>query len=391
MVSGPGSHRIEPATSRESLLLDLEAAEEHLAVAEVSKNIGLELLYPAARDAEAARSVPQGVWRALLDTGLTVPVPEELGGGGVPDAITQMIATENLAYGDPGITLAAVWSGAAAFLLSRHASTEQAQLLADLVGNPDARGALALYEGYGRAPWEYQTTVAVQADGSVKVTGHKVSVPFAAEVENIIVVGLDATSGALRAVLVPAAAGVTIEENPSNLALDATSAVSVSFDVTVPVANLIGGPDADAQTLATTVERIRLLVAAVQVGTAQRAIEYAAHYATERIAFGKPIAAFQGISFPLAESQMQLEELRLEIYEVAACLETEPGQDFSSAVTAVVNYAGEVAAEATRTAVQTLGGHGFIKDHPVELWYRSAAALSALDFDPTYSSFQPAL
>jgi alkylation response protein AidB-like acyl-CoA dehydrogenase len=372
--------------------LDLEAAEEHVAVANVAKSIGLELLYSAARDAEAARSVPKDVWQALLDTGLTMPVPEELGGGGIPDAITQMIATENLAYGDPGITLAAVWSGAGAFLLARHASPEQAQLLTDLVGNPDARGALALYEGFGRAPKEYGTMIAVLDDGIVKVTGAKVSVPFAADVDSVIVVGRDATSGALRAVLVPTSAdGVTVEANPSHLALDATSAVSVSFDVTVPSANLIGGPDADALALGSTIERIRLLVAAVQVGTAQRAIEYAAHYATERIAFGEPIAAFQGISFPLAESQMQLAELRLEINEVASGLESDPTQDFSDAVSAVVNYAGEVASEATRTAVQTLGGHGFIKDHPVELWYRSAAALSALDFDPSLSAFSPAL
>ena len=373
-------------------MLDLEAPEEHEAVAEVCRSVGLDLLYPAARDAETTRAVPKAVWQALLDSGLTMPVPEELGGGGVPDTITQMIAVENLAFGDPGITLAAVWSGAAAFLLARHASAAQTQLLDDLVGNPDARGSLALYEGFGRSPKEFQTQITLQDDGTVRVNGQKVSVPFAAQVDSIIVVGLDATSGALRAVLVPSsAAGVTIESNPGHLALDATAAVSVSFDVTVPAANLIGGVESDGQTLGSTVERIRLLVAAVQVGTAQRAIEYAANYATERIAFGKAIASFQGISFPLAESQMQLAELRLEMNDVASGLENQPNEDFSTAVTAVVNYAGEVAAEATRTAVQTLGGHGFIKDHPVELWYRSAAALSALDFDPAYSVFKPAL
>lgn len=377
---------------REKSVLDLEAPEEHEAVAEVCKSVGLDLLYPAAREAETTRSVPTAVWQALLDSGLTMPVPEELGGGGVPDTITQMIAVENLAFGDPGITLAAVWSGAAAFLLARHASAAQSQLLGDLVGNPDARGSLALYEGFGRSPKELQTQISLQDDGTVRVSGKKVAVPFAAEVDSIIVVGVDAASGELRAVLVPASsAGVTIEPNPGHLALDATAAVSVSFDVTVPATNLIGGQESDGQTLGSTVERIRLLVAAIQVGTAQRAIEYAANYATERIAFGKAIASFQGISFPLAESQMQLAELRLEINDVASGLENQPNEDFSAAVTAVVNYAGEVAAEATRTAVQTLGGHGFIKDHPVELWYRCAAALSALDFDPAYSVFKPAL
>ncbi len=61
------------------------------------------------------------------------------------------------------------------------------------------------------------------------------------------------------------------------------------------------------------------------------------------------------------------------------------------AVTRLVNQAGEVAAESSRSAVQTLGGHGFILDHPVELWYRSAAALAAVDFDLNHSAFQPAI
>jgi alkylation response protein AidB-like acyl-CoA dehydrogenase len=98
------------------------------------------------------------------------------------------------------------------------------------------------------------------------------------------------------------------------------------------------------------------------------------------------IAGFQGVSFPLAEAQMRINELRLELGEIAADLEGEPRADSSAAVTKLVSYAGEVAAETTRTAVQTLGGHGFIVDHPVELWYRSAATLATLDFDLTPSS-----
>jgi alkylation response protein AidB-like acyl-CoA dehydrogenase len=372
-------------------MLDLEPAEEHLAVAEVAKSIGLELLSPAARAAEAQGGVPQSVWNSLLGSGLTVPVPEERGGGGVPDTITQMVAIENLAYGDPGITLAAVWSGAAAFVLARHASPDQDALLSALVGNPEARGSLALYEGFGRSPKEFATTVSVDGD-TVTVAGTKVGVPFAAAAENIIVVGRDARTGALRAVNVPRATpGVDVHANPGYLALAAAGTVSVTFDVSLSTANLIGGVDVDSQSLASTVERIRLAGAAVQAGTAQRAIEYAARYAVDRIAFGKPIASFQGVSFPLAEAQMRVDQLRLEIAEVAGGLETEPGEDFTLPVTRVVSYANEVAAESTRNAVQTLGGHGFIRDHPVELWYRSAAALSTLDFDPSFSSFSAAL
>ena len=60
-------------------------------------------------------------------------------------------------------------------------------------------------------------------------------------------------------------------------------------------------------------------------------------------------------------------------------------------MTRAVNYAGTVATNATRDAIQVLGGHGFITDHPVEIWYRSAAALSVLDIDPLLSNFEPSL
>lgn len=373
-------------------MLDLEPTEEHLAVAELARGLGLEVLAPAAREAETERSVPEGVWRTLFETGLTVPVPEEFGGGGIPDTVTQMIAVEQLAYGDAGITLAAMWSGSAALLLARHGTEQQTALLRELAGNPDSRAAVALYEGHGRAPAEFTTSISRTADGSWRVQGRKVAVAFADRADPLIVVGVEPDTGKLRAVLVPPSdPGVVIAADGRGLALDAAPTATVSFDVTVPAGNLLGVADDDAVALANTVGRIRLAVAAAQVGTAQRAVEYAARYATERIAFGRPIAGFQGVSFPLAEAQIRIQAVRLEIAEAATLLDGGEYGDRTDTVTRVVNYAGEVAAEATRTAVQTLGGHGFIVEHPVELWYRTAAALSALDFDPLCSSFEPAL
>lgn len=372
-------------------MLDLTPADEHLAVAEVARTMGLELLSPAARDAEAAGAVPDAVWKSLLDSGLTVAVPEERGGDGAPDTLTQMIAIENLAYGDPGIALAAAWSGAAAYLLGRHGSAGQDGLLSTLLSDPGARGSVALYEGFGRSPSELATTVSAGEDGTVRVQGRKAGVPFAAIATDFLVVGR-AADGKLSVVAVPRdTPGVVIEPGSGHLALGAADARSVSFDVSVPAANLVGGSGADMQALAGSISRVRLIAAAAQIGTAQRAVDYASAYAVDRIAFGRPISSFQGISFPLAEAQMRISELRLELGEVASLLDGEPFTDHTAAVTRLVNYAGEVGAETTRTAVQTLGGHGFIVDHPVELWYRSAAALAALDFDPNQSAFQPAL
>jgi alkylation response protein AidB-like acyl-CoA dehydrogenase len=372
-------------------MLNLEPPEEYAAVAEVARDIGLDVLFPAARDAEAARAVPAAVWKAVLETSLTVPVSEDRGGDGMSDALIHLLAVENLAYGDAGIAVAAAWSGAAAFLLGRHGSAQQDGLLSTLLTAPDSRGSVALYEGFGRGPGEYATTISVTG-GQARVVGRKVGVPFAATAAAIIVVGADATSGRLRAVIVPnGTPGVLVEPTSGGLALNAAGLASVSFDVTVQAENLLGGLDCDSLALRRSIERVRLIVPAALIGTAQRAIDYAAKYATERIAFGRPIAGFQGISFPLADAQMRVNELRLEMGDVCSRLDSESLGEVSLAVARLVSYAGEVGAESTRNAVQTLGGHGFIVDHPVEIWYRSAAALAALDFDPTHSSFQAAV
>ena len=123
--------------------------------------------------------------------------------------------------------------------------------------------------------------------------------------------------------------------------------------------------------------------------SARRAVDYASNYATERVAFGRPIAAFQGVSFLMAEALTRIAAVRLDLLDAAAQIDC--GTVAEDAVTWAVNYATAAATQATRDAVQVLGGHGFITDHPVELWYRAAAALAALDFDPACSSFDPAL
>lgn len=376
--------------------MELTQSDELEAVAELARGLGLDRLYPAARQAEAAGQVDEGVWRVLLDCGLTAIARAEHGGDGLLDAVTHVTAAEHLAYGDPGIALAALWSGAAALLLSQHGTAAQADYARRLRSDPSARGAVALYEGFGRGPDEWRTSIA--SDGSrLTVRGAKAAVPLAAEAEVIVVVGNDPSTRALRAAVVPHdAPGVTVSPGYGAVGLDAAGSHAVQFDVALPADAALGGPAADPAALALSVERIRLLAAAAAVGTAQRAIDYAAAYATERVAFGRPIAGFQGVSFLLADKQMRVEAARLEVAEAATLVDlgradADDLRSLRHAVREAVNYAADVAAMTTRDAVQVLGGHGFLADHPVELWYRSAAALAALDFDPLCSAFSPAV
>ncbi|MBS42471.1 MAG: hypothetical protein CMH83_04745 [Nocardioides sp.] len=371
-------------------MMNLVPDEELTEVGDLARSIGAELLAPAARDAERAGAVPDDVWRKLFETGLAVPVPEEHGGGGVPDPMTMLTVVENLAHGDPAIALAAYWNGAGALLLAEHGSTEQHQHLAALATQPERRTAVALHEGFGRGAAELATTVQVDGD-HLRLVGTKRAVPFASDAELVLVVATDPDAGALRVVVVPAgAAGVTVVPDSGRLALDAVRAADVDFDVELPASALLGGAEAPAD-VEVLVQRLRLWAAAAALGTAQRAIEYAAEYATGRIAFGQPIGAFQGVSFPLAEASMRIEAARLELVGAVLALDERPATEHDDLVSLAASYAYGVGTQSTRDAVQTLGGHGFIKDHPVELWYRSAAAMAALDTDPARAPFSARL
>jgi alkylation response protein AidB-like acyl-CoA dehydrogenase len=118
------------------------------------------------------------------------------------------------------------------------------------------------------------------------------------------------------------------------------------------------------------------LRAALACGTARAALEYARDYARDRIAFGRPIASYQGIAFLVAEMAMKLDAVRLLVWSAAFDWDHGVASDtLVRAAEAAQHQAVKVAQAATIDAVQVLGGAGFLQDHPVEMWMRNAAAL----------------
>jgi alkylation response protein AidB-like acyl-CoA dehydrogenase len=359
-------------------VVDFELSEEEEAVRDLTRSIGVEVVSPEAKQAEIARGVPERVWRQLIDTGLVAPAATQHGGGGLPDTLSQLLAAEGLAYGDAAIAAAAFWSGNAAVMIGLCGDPEQQARLLPRLTSSSARFAVAYSEGYGRSPSEYTTTIRKEGD-RWRITGTKVAVPFGPEAEAVVVVGIDPSSAdRIR----------TVEDH---IGLATAPLSTVSLDISVDQEQILGGQEADPDHLARAVARIRLINAAIAVGCAQRAREYASKYATEREAFGRPISAFQGVAFMMADAQMQIDAARLQVWHSASELEDLDGWAVERSVSAAVTYATSVAAAVTRDSVQVLGGHGFIADHPVERWYRAAAGLATLDTDPLCGSFAPAL
>lgn len=359
-----------------SQMFDIDRSDDTLAVVELARSIAADLLAPAGRDADRVGVVPAAVDTALFDSGLVAPVAEAHNGGGVPSVVAHLSAVEALAHGDGGIAARAVWSGAAALLLGRIANPQQQSRWLPRIATQPRTMATALYEGFGTSPSDFDTFVMIGG-----VTGRKLAVCNPLDADHLLVIG---ANGA--AIIGTQASGVFIDEAPGRLALGAASLSCVRMESVEPLD--VFGPS-DSFTLG--VSHVRLLNAAIALGTAQRALEYASAYANERIAFGKPIASFQGVSFMLAEAALRVGAARLEMIDTAQHIDAGIVDGLETATTNAVNYACNAAMTATRDAVQVLGGHGFITDHPVERWYRVAATIAAIDFDPLASAFDPAL
>lgn len=374
-------------------MADFSLTDEQRYVAELASSLADEVVSPAARDGELAGSISADVWKRLLDTGLSVPVAEEYGGAGVADPLTQLIFTERLAQGDAAIASAVTWTGSAALLIGDLGTRQQREtLLPAFVADLTVRAAVALHEGFGRTPAEYLTSFEREGD-SWRIRGRKVAVPFGGDAAPLLVVGIEPAADRTLVAVLPSAgtSGITATSSTGNLGFEAAPVATLDIDALVDQDAILGGPEANPEAITRSVSHVRLQTAALAVGCGQRAVDYAADYAKGREAFGRPIASFQGVAFLIADAQMQLDAARLEISEAASRLDNGDLADIERATTLAVNYAGRIAAFATRDAVQILGGHGFITDHPVERWYRQAATLAAIDFDPSISAFTPAL
>jgi alkylation response protein AidB-like acyl-CoA dehydrogenase len=200
--------------------------------------------------------------------------------------------------------------------------------------------------------------------------------------EELLVVARNASAtatgfAALDAFIVPRGApGVAIGERERLLGMKALPAVAVTLDrVEVPAAQRLGGERGiDARRLLASG---RAASAALLTGLARAVMEYAIPYAKDRHAFGEAIAQKQAIAFALADMRIETDAMRWLAWRAASFLEH--GRDATRESAQAFGYTAEKAVKLADEGVQVLGGHGFIREHPVEMWYRHARTLSVLD------------
>ncbi len=175
----------------------------------------------------------------------------------------------------------------------------------------------------------------------------------------------------ISAFVVPRDAGVVVDKKEDKLGQRASDTAMISFnDVEIPAANLLGEENKGFKLAMMTLDRTRPGVAAMGVGIAQAAFEFARDYSKERVQFGVPIAMHQAIQFMIADMATKIEAGRLLTWKSGALLDQ--GQRNTLASSHAKRFAADTAMEVAVDAVQVYGGYGFIKEYPVEKLMRDA-------------------
>jgi alkylation response protein AidB-like acyl-CoA dehydrogenase len=345
------------------LAFDLSPSEEQTALKETLHEFAEEVLRTSARDCESARRTSDEIRRQVYEIGVVAPVPEEDGGDGSFDAVTMCIAAEELAWGDASIAYDVLGSGLAASVIAAAGTPDQKKAHLPAFVEAFTPSFVAIGERFSGGDLEALETRV--EDG--KVVGEKYGVQHAADAGMGVVIGRSPEG---MAAAIVEADNFEVVKPEDKLGLEAAPTYVVRFDGEGD--EIPPGPALDAAIL-----RVKLLTGAIALGSARASYEYAARYAVEREAFGRPIGAFQGISFKIADMATDVDAARMSLWRAAWLLDR--GEATQHDVLEANGHAISAAVRAGDDGVQVLGGHGYVRDHPVEMWFRNAVTVSVFD------------
>ena len=365
-------------TPRQGELFDLEPDEEQQMLCEAISAFAAEKVRPAASGADGACATPPELLGEAEALGLTtLGIPEQLGGVMAErSAVTGVLLAEALAHGDVGIAFAALAPGAVASAIGLWGDAEQqATYLPAFTSPGPPAAALALLEPRALFdPLHLSTRAREDASGWV-LSGVKSLVPLAAQAELFLLAAEAEGLGPRLFLLESSAGGVSIEPEPAmGLRAAATGRLTLE-EVRVPAAGLIaeGGADAYLE----CVQRARLGWCAQTLGGARAVLDYVIPYVNERVAFGQPISNRQAVAFAVADIAIELEGMRLLTYRAAS--RADRGEPFAREAALAYRLCAQKAPRIGSEGVQLLGGHGYVKEHPVERWYRDLRAAGVME------------
>jgi hypothetical protein len=361
-------------TQTQDRTLQFELTEEQRAIRALAREIAQGEIAPHIERWDREHAFPRALYTTFTQAGLMgLTIPERYGGAGA-DYVSYALAIEELARVDAGTatTLSVHLMIAAAIL--RLGSEAQRERYLPLLAGGDAIAAFALTEpDAGSDAAALRCTATREGDGYV-LRGRKqwcTNGSYAA-----LTMGMFRTGGAgskgISAFLVDHdLPGIRVEKVTEKLGVRTSNTCDLAFDdMRVPASALLGEEGTGLNKALTALTTGRIGIASQAVGILAACLEASVKFARERIAFGKPIGAFEGISFKLAQMATDLDAARLLVLRAAALCDR--GEPFAIEASKAKLFASTAARKHAAEAVQIHGGYGYTTEFPVERYYRDA-------------------
>ena len=359
-------------------MISFSPTEEQQMIASMVKQFASDEMRKIYRECDENGEIPDSVIDIAWKMGLiSSNIPEDYGGfGGEHSTITGSLLAEELAWGDLSMAMHILCPALFAYpVLEMGTETQRKKYLPLFCDEKYKAATAALIEPrFCFDPYSLSTVARPDGNGYV-LDGKKCYVPLAAEADFLLVYA--AENGSSQGFIIEKGTkGLEVGEREKNMGIKALTTYELSLkNCRVPKENRLGGPKGcDFNRI---MDHSRVALSAMAVGVAKAAFEYSRDYARERVAFGEPISSRQAIAFMLAEMAIEIDATRLMTWEAAWKLDRK--EEATKEASLVKSYADDMVIMVTDRAVQILGGHGYVREHPVELWLRNGRGFAAFD------------
>jgi len=360
--------------------VDFDLSQEQRMIQQAVREFAEKAIAPQARHVDESGEFPADTFRKMGELGLMgLPFPEAYGGADA-DSVSTAIAIAEVARACGSTALAyAAHMGLGSAPIALFGNEEQKQRFLKPAAEGKYMAAFGLTEPHaGSDAGATRTTARLNGDEWV-INGAKMWITNAPVAGHIIITAQteqDTGKGGISSIIVPGGTpGMTFGKHEPKMGLRGSLSTAIMFeDVRVPRANLLGERGRGFIQFLQVLDGGRIGIGAMAVGLAQAAFEAASAYAKERVAFGKPIGAFESISNMIADMATGIEAARLLVYQ-AAWLKDQ-GRPFSKHAAIAKLFASETAENTCRNAIQIFGGYGYSQEFPVERIYRDQRLLT---------------
>ncbi len=319
---------------------------------------------------------PREILSKMGELGLMgITVPEEYGGSGM-DFTSYIIAINELSKVSAVVgVILSVHTSVGTNPILYFGTEEQKRSYIPKLASGEYLGAFCLTEPSAGSDAAALKTKAVKDGDDYVINGSKVFITNGGEADvNIVFASTDASLGSrgISAFIVEKdTPGFIIGKDEHKMGLHGSRTVQITFeDMRIPAANRLGEEGEGFKIAMANLNTGRIGIATQALGIAEAAFEAAVAYSKERIQFGKPIAANQGVGFKLADMGTAVEAARLLVYQAASL--REQGLPCGKEASMAKLFASKTAVDVAIEAVQVFGGYGYTEDYPVERYFRDA-------------------